>query len=279
MFRKNVACHPLKKLSSWRKISLATWRTPQDPSVYGSLDVRARQALEMIEKIRAQTGKKVTITHLVIKAVALTLAKYPELNVLIRRKKIYLRERVDIFVQVFLHEQGKPDLSGTKIEGADKKSVLEIAAELEQKASTIREGKDKELKPTKSMLKILPTGVLAGMLRVLGYLTYDLNLNLSRFGIQQDPFGAAMVTSVGMFGIRHGYAPLVPFSRTPMLFAVGVVENTPVVENGQVVAEPVLHIGGTIDHRIIDGYLGGLASKMIKEILENPWQHLAPHGM
>lgn len=274
MFRKNVACRKIKKLSSWRKISLATWKTSYDPSIYGNLEVNATEAIDLIREIRETTGVKVTLTHLVIKAIARALASYPELNALIRHNYLYQRDSVDIFVQVFHYEegkkQGKPDLSGVKISQADQKSLIEIARELQSQAGRVKSGEASEIKQTKSIFKILPTRLLAWMLRIVGYLNYDMNWDLSRFGIQKDPFGAAMVTNVGVFGLSLTYAPLVPFSRAPIIFAVGEVEEKAVVKNGEVTVLPMLHLGGTVDHRIIDGYMAGLAAKIMKESLEHP---------
>ena len=52
-------------LSSWRKISLHTWSSPGDPSVYGTLELDMSRAQRYIEQLRTESGVKVTITHLV----------------------------------------------------------------------------------------------------------------------------------------------------------------------------------------------------------------------
>ena len=61
-----------------------------------------------------------------------------------------------------------------------------------------------------------------------------------------------------------------------MILAISAIEDKVVVENGEIRVEPVFHIGGTADHRIIDGYLAGIAAKTLKTALEDPWTHLAP---
>ena len=278
MFGRNVQCKPMRRLSSWRKISLATWKTPSDPSVYGSLEIRAKNCLDMIERIRKISGVKLTLTHLVVKAFSLLYQKYPEINAIIRRGKLYQRETIDVFVQIFLKEEDCPDLSGTKIADADKKSVIEIAQELEAKAEKIRNNTDNNLQKTKLFFSILPTFLLSLLLKFIGFLTYDLNLDLSRFGIQKDPFGTAMITNVGMFGLELGHAPLVPFSRVPVVFSVTTLQEKVFMVDGKPSAEPVFHLGGTVDHRIIDGYMAGLAAKVLKTALEDPWKYLAPPG-
>ncbi|MDO8527771.1 MAG: 2-oxo acid dehydrogenase subunit E2 [Deltaproteobacteria bacterium] len=271
-FQKNIECHPLKKLSSWRRISLVTWDKPKDPSVYGVLDVDATAALQLIEKLRLGTGKKITITHLLIKALAKTLAQFPEINVVIRHNRLYVREHVDLFVQVFVEEEDKADLSGAKMRDAHLKSPVEIAGELEQQSKKIRSGNDPNLKKTKMSLNFLPPLLLKWSIHFLGYLGFDLNINPNFLGLPSDPFGAAMLTNVGMFGLKMGWAPLVPFSRTPIVFLAGEVTDQPTVKNGVIVIQPTLNIGVTIDHRIIDGYLGGKAAGHFKKLLENPEQ-------
>ena len=66
--------------STRRKLAIATWAAPREGNIYGKLTVDAGPALAFLDKVRAQTGEKVTITHLVGRAVALALAQAPTLN-------------------------------------------------------------------------------------------------------------------------------------------------------------------------------------------------------
>ncbi|MDO8494331.1 MAG: 2-oxo acid dehydrogenase subunit E2 [Deltaproteobacteria bacterium] len=270
MFQRNVECRPLKNPSTWRRISLATWEKPGDPSVYGVMEIDMTKAIPLLAELSKKTGQKITVTHLLIKAVAMTLNKYPELNVLIRRGKIYLRDHVDVFVQVFWEENGKADLSGAKVRNAHEKSLAMIAQELVDQAGKIRKGDDPNLKQSKKSLNFLPSAILSRVMKILSYIGYDLNITPRLLKLPPDPFGAVMITNVGMFGIKKGWAPLVPFSRTPLVLAIGEITKTPVAVDDKVVVKPILHIGGTIDHRIIDGYLAGKTSKYLQDLLENP---------
>ncbi|OGQ05685.1 MAG: hypothetical protein A2W61_00650 [Deltaproteobacteria bacterium RIFCSPLOWO2_01_44_7] len=274
MFRKNVECRPLKNISTWRKISLATWEKPGDPSSYGEMEIDMTKALALLEKLKTESNEKLTITHFIVKGVAKMLAEFPDTNVIIRRNKIYLRDNVDVFVQVFWQEKGRPDLSGAKIRDAHKKTLDQIADELNQQTQKIRAGDDPNLKQSKMSLKFLPPFLLKWVMKCLAYIGYDLNLSPFFLKLPPDPFGGAMITNVGMFGIKTAWAPLVPFSRTPIVFVVGVITDQAVVENGQVVVKPIVHITATVDHRIVDGYLAGKAGGYLKNLLENPEQLL-----
>ncbi len=225
-------------------------------------------ALAYVERVRRETGVRVTVTHLVAKALAVTLRQHPQLNGIVARGRILLRDTVDIFLQVATG--GGDDLSGFKVARADEKSVVEIARETETRAERIRHRRDRQVERTKSMLDRIPLPLLGPMLRTIAYLIYDLDLNLTRFGIVKDEFGSAMITNVGSFGLTQAHAPLVPFSRTPVVFLLGEVQERPVAEAGRVVVRPMMTIGVTFDHRFMDGFLGGKMARLFRAYLEDP---------
>lgn len=259
----------LRRLSSWRSISLHTWSAPRDPTVYGSLELDATAALEYVRAQSERTGVKVTLTHLVGKAIANAIAARPEVNAVVRRgRTIYERDSVDVFFQVAF--DGGEDLSGAKIDGAADKSVVEIARELGERAAQIRAHRDQRLTQKRALIARLPTSLRGLALRGAEYLSYDLGLDLSRLGIPYDAFGSAMVTNVGMFGLPQGFAPLVPFSRAPIVLTVGAVEQRPRVVGDAVQVRPVLPIGATLDHRLLDGFQAGQIARRFRQILEDP---------
>ena len=106
------------------------------------------------------------------------------------------------------------------------------------------------------------------VMRFITWFTYKMNWKLP--GTPRDPFGSAMVTAVGMFGIKLAYAPLVTFSQVPIILLVGQVEDRPVCRDGQVVIRPMCSITATLDHRIIDGFQAGRLAGDMKCMLEQP---------
>jgi pyruvate dehydrogenase E2 component (dihydrolipoamide acetyltransferase) len=126
-----------------------------------------------------------------------------------------------------------------------------------------------------SKFRLVPAPLVGAALRVSTALTYDLGLDLSRFGIPFDGFGSVMVTNVGGFGLTSGFPPIVPFARCPLLILVGEVQQRPWVHEGEVVPRPVLPLGVTFDHRLLDGYQAGVLAKRFREVLEHPRAALA----
>jgi pyruvate dehydrogenase E2 component (dihydrolipoamide acetyltransferase) len=256
------------RMSTRRKLAIATWRSPQDPNIYGKLTLDAGPALAYLERVRRETGEKVSITHLVGRAVALALAKTPTLNGRIVFGKYKPHDVVDIAFLVAL-EEGK-DLAKAKIEGADGKSVATIAKELRERAEKLRKREDADFEKSKGLLRLLPTWLLRPLVYWTGWLTGALGVSFPSLGLERFPFGSCIVTSVGMFGLDEGFVPPTPFARVPVYVLVGAVRDRPAVVDGQVVVQAQLTITATIDHRFIDGYQGGLLARVMREVFEDP---------
>jgi len=269
--KRNIKGSWIRDVSTWRKISLNTWSKPDNPSVLGLIEIDVSDLLAFLERRSEEAGVKCTMTHAVTRAVAMTLRRYPDVNVYVRGHRIWQRDDVDIFLQVAMpldDEQGKADLSGAVIRRADTKRVEAIAQELRDRAKAVREQRDGEMAKTRGTLHSLPNFLTRWSLKVLGHLQYDANLRVP--GTPRDPFGSAMVTSVGMFGISHAFAPLVTFSRCPIVVLTGAVEDRPVARDGEVVIRPICNLATTFDHRIFDGFQGGQLAKMVRTCLEKP---------
>jgi pyruvate/2-oxoglutarate dehydrogenase complex dihydrolipoamide acyltransferase (E2) component len=262
---------PLEPLSGWRRLAVHSWKTPHDPTVHAILEIPMTSALAYLKGVRTQHGVHVTVTHLVAKALALAMRRYPQLNGIVARGRIMLRDTVDMFVQVAT--EGGTDLAGVKIARVDERSVVEIARECEERVRRLRERRDQQVQRTKHVLDQIPLPILGPLMRAISYMIYDLDLDLTRFGIVKDEFGSAMISNVGSFGISTALAPLVPFSRTPVVLLLGEVEDRVVAEEGQPVVRPMMTIGVTFDHRFMDGYQGGKMLQIFRGYLEDPAGH------
>lgn len=257
-----------RRLKGWRRISGATWGHPNDPQVYGDLDVDAGAMLRFIEHVREATGVRLTVTHVVGKALAHALGEHPDLNGRIYRGRWIPRDTVDIFFIV--SAGGGEDLSGVKVSNAATTPVVEIASEIARRADRIRAGDDSELGGTKDLLDRIPLPLLKVGLRLAAWLTADRDLDLSRFGLPRQTFGSAMVSSVGMFGIQHAYAPLSRHYRIPLLVLVGEVSDRPVAVGGAVEIRPMVTLSATIDHRYLDGFHAARLARSLQSYCADP---------
>ena len=94
---RNVKVKALKKTPPFRKVAIGTWGKPTDPQIYGTIDIDLTKAQAWRKKLPPD-GPKVTVTHMIAKAIGLAMKKYPDLNGFLRFRKIYLRPTVDMTV-------------------------------------------------------------------------------------------------------------------------------------------------------------------------------------
>lgn len=273
----NIELSPKRDLSSFRKIAIGTWRDAKDPSVYGSLSVEVDPVLDYIERFRARTGKRLTLTHLMAKAVALALAEMPDANAILRFGRIWLRKDVDVFFQVVMKDPdtGQIDLSGLTIRNADQKSLPDIVDEFRKVAERVRAGKDKDKESTRQTFKRLPGFVTGWLLDTISLLLYTLNLDLSWAGLPRDPFGSVMVTNIGSLGLEEAYVPLVPYSKVPLLVAMGAVKKVPLVDEDtdQIRVARVMRLFATFDHRLLDGAHAAKMAASLQRTFADPEAH------
>jgi len=267
---------PLTGLSSWRRLAPHVWGRPEDPTVYGVMELVVDHTLPYLDALGRDAGVKIRLSHLVTKGLAVAIREQPESNAIVSQRRLKGRRDVDVFVQVAV--DGGRDLSGTKIARADEKSLVEITRELAERVARVRRRADPGVERTKSMVERLPNRLLGWTVRTMEYLLYDLQIDLSRFGIMPDQFGSAMVSNIGTFegfGMSFALAPLVPISRCPIVVLVGEVQRKPVVEDERVVVRSVVTLGCTFDHRVLDGAQGIAIAARLKQIVENPARELA----
>lgn len=257
------------KTRGWRRVASAIWRAPADPQIYGALELDVSEALAFAERART-LGHHVTPTQLVGRALALALREVPELNVLIRRGKTYPRDGVDVFFITAVG--GGHDLSGVKIVRADEVPAVSLGARLSREAAALRSGRDKDFQRTKTSTDSLPFVLLRPLLRFMAWFTGERGKTVPGLGLKPYPFGSAMITSVGMFGLPVGFAPLVWMYKVPLMICVGELERRPRAVGDRVEIRPILPVTASVDHRYVDGSELAHLVRAFKAWFADPWR-------
>lgn len=76
------------------------------------------------------------------------------------------------------------------------------------------------------------------------------------------------ISNLGMFGVSS-FGPIINQPNSAILGVSATIEK-PVVINGEIKVRPIMSLGLTIDHRVVDGLAGAKFMKDLKELLENP---------
>lgn len=259
----------MSKMSTRRKLAIATWKRGREGNIYGKLNLNGTELDAYLKYKSEKTSEKITLTHVVGKAVALALKDSPGLNGVVRFGKYVPHSTVDLSFLVTL--EGGKNLAKAKIERADEQTVEGIAKQLKTSAEKLRSGKDENFKKSMGPIKILPTFLVRWLVNFIGFLTSVLGMGFKNFGIEPYPFGSCIITSVGMMGLDEAYVPPTPFAYVPTYVLIGAFRDEAVVINGEIVAQKRLTLTATIDHRYIDGAQGAILAKRVREVLEDPW--------
>jgi pyruvate dehydrogenase E2 component (dihydrolipoamide acetyltransferase) len=85
--------------------------------------------------------------------------------------------------------------------------------------------------------------------------------------------GTFTVSNLGVFGLDGSFSIINP--PQAMIFTTGAIKSVPVVRDGALAVGTRMKVTLSCDHRAVDGAVGALFLKELKEILEAPRTHMA----
>ena len=257
------------RLTGWRKIANALWDAPNDPQIYGSLDVDATAMLAFIALARSH-GEHVTATHLVGRADRAGARRGARAQRAARRRsRDHAREHRRV-----LHHRGRrrsATSSGVKVDDADAKSAAEVARELGRRSRTMKAGKDPDFARTKRTMETLPRAILRPVLRLSAWIAGDRAKGIDALGARADALrqrdGDERRDVRPADGLRAARVD-VSTCRCSCWSARSATGPSP--STGRVEVRPIVPITVTIDHRYVDGAQLGRALKAFREYLASP---------
>jgi pyruvate/2-oxoglutarate dehydrogenase complex dihydrolipoamide acyltransferase (E2) component len=264
----NIDLGEKQALTSYRKIAIASWRHPRDPSTYAMLDLPVEPALAFLAECPSDTP--LTLTHFVAKIVAHCLNKYSELNHVLRMGNLYKRNATDIFITTLLKSGKGKDLSGFIVRNVDRRSIADVADIFKARVEALRRNTDRENLKVQQIVNPVPSFILRPLLLLQEWLQFTLNISVPFLGMPKDRFGSAMITNIGALGIENAFIPLSPYSRCPLIIGIGKPRQIPVVQDGKVVPANSVVITFTFDHRYADGAHGSHLMRRFKKVFGKP---------
>ncbi|EGR28740.1 hypothetical protein IMG5_169370 [Ichthyophthirius multifiliis] len=160
------------------------------------------------------------------------------------------------------------DLSALSLRNVDKKGVLAIQNEVNEKSKDIKNNKGGKIHQKQTrIVSFLPPLLISLAADILKFILYYLNIDFPLFSFQKNHFGGAHVTSVGSIGIDDAFVPYVNSTNVPMLIALGRVKEKPIVKNGKIEIAPIITCNFTIDHRFMDGSQAKSGQNAFKDFL------------
>ena len=260
----------------YRKIAIASWRHPRDPSTYSWLDLPVEEAEAFLKAYPSKT--RPALTYFVAKIVANCLEEHPDLNHLLRARNLYRRSQTDVFITTLLSTATGKDLSGFVLRDVPGQSLSEVARLSEAAVGRLRRGEDLETQRINAITARLPVWLLRLTMAFEDFAHFTLNLSLKKLGIPDDRFGSVIISNFGVLGIDNALVPLSPYCRCPLIVGVGRPRPMPVVRGKEIVVAECVTISFTFDHRYADGVHGGLMMRRFQKIFLKPSRYAAIFG-
>ena len=247
-------------------MTIATWKPPREGVIHGVITLDATEVLDYIERARETTGQKVTITSFVGAAAGRALALEPTLNGYIAFGKYYAYD--DVSLSFLVEIDGGKQLAQVLVKDIDSKTPAEVAKALQEGAGHVRSGQDENFKKSATIASKSPTWALRRIFSLAGFMTTAMG---KPFGGQPPyPFGAAIITSVGMLGVDEAFVPPTPFARVPMYVAIGAVRDMVFAIDGKPEVRKGITIVATLDHRFVDGFQAATVARAFKRFFHEP---------
>ena len=191
-------------------------------------------AMERLEEFR-RGGVPATYTHLLVHAAARALAANPSLHQIIAGNRRHRPERVDIGLSVAGETFVAPVLV---LEGADKKTIAEIAEETVRRAVETRQADQRMLKMLRNWGWVVPFGFLRrAVLRALFTNPTFRRKGAGTFQVSTVPVDWALSSTFSASGVLVG----------------GLVRSRVIVIDGNPAVRPTMILTLCADHGVWDG--------------------------
>ncbi len=205
---------PLAGASPFRRIAASMWSRPSDPTIYGFLDVDVTTTLEHIQALRRETGKHITMTHVVARAVAAAFEEHPELNAKVRFwGRLEQRSTVDLTISVSTQD-GK-DLSAARIDDAGTMSLLEIVEEVGSNVAQTRAGEDETYERSRNTLATLPWWMVRPVLWLTDIVSNEFQLHFPTLGCPGIPLAPRSSPMWACLASTRPLRPSCPWGDAP----------------------------------------------------------------
>ena len=245
------------KVDPGRKILFDVIDAARRPDGFATMLVDLLPAKEFKETFRKRHGVQLTYLHLLIKACALIMKKYPWTNYMIERYRIIHPSSIDIGISVAGEEVVTPVVI---IREADKKSLKEIVEEFRKKTAEAIRDEKRNMEKLIKIGRFLPINFLRR--RLIRYLAESYKLRRQLVGTVQ----------LSMMNTKETDLFIPTTMGTAVLMGVGGVANRPVAVGDKVEVRPSVYVTLLIDHRVWHPLHAAELSKEFRWILEHPME-------
>ena len=263
---KLVAVHPYRKMMGY----IMPGRN--ESVCYYDDYVRAEPLLEYLKEAGPAMGAN--MTHCLVAAIGIALEKNPKLNTFVSGRRFYRRnERTVTFSMKRKKLDKEAKLSAVKLSLEDGQGFSALCAQINAEVNKERSGEKTYADKEFDIFTPMPRAILEWMVRLVFKLDY-YNLLPKSFIENDGMFSSCFIANLGSINMKPAYHHLFEWGNCPLFMMVGKVEERALVEDGEVKVAKVIPMRWSFDERIDDGLTASFGMNMVREVLENPREHL-----
>jgi hypothetical protein len=240
-----------------------------DPIMVWGTEVNA-DALQAFLREHNRDGRiLMTASHALIRAAALALEQFPQMNVRLVGRRLYAFRDINIRIAFFHRKNSEMDL--LLIQGANSKSLEQIGLEIWQRLLQAGRGegtRDRDL----ARIRRLPGFWFRQVARIYGFI--DRHVPLPTLGrLDATRASCATVNDLSFPGappMRVYKATRFPDRADSLNLTLGPMENKVVSRADQFISINVMPLFLRADHRVVDAQQAGRFLAAVRELLSNP---------
>ena len=240
-----------------------------DPSLVMGTDIDA-DALQSFLRERNRNGRVlITTAHALVRATAMALVQFPEMNVRVLGRRIYAFRDINVRIAFFHRQYGETDL--LLVRGADGKGLDQIGGEIWQRllqAGRGEGGRDRDL----ARMRRVPGFWLRPILYL--YALLDRHFRLPSLGrLDELRGGCATVNDLSFSGAppMRSYKPSrFPDESDSLNLTLGPIEDRVVARSDGFVSARFMPLFVRADHRLVDAYQLGRFLAAVRNLLNHP---------
>ena len=210
-------------------------------------------ALLAFLKERKASGRRITFATLIIKLIAATLEKEPNMGWMFRRWRLVKPSTIDIGCSV---DTGSTVAPVVVVRDAARKSLDEINEDLARLAAEAKAGEAKEQEQINRLARWVPGFLLRFVVGLL--------LGLQKF--RRQLVGNFQVTIIERFNVDMAIIGTTCVST----MVVGLVKERALVEDGRVVVRPAAHFSLHFEHGICGAHATVAFLNEFERLIRNP---------
>lgn len=259
---RRVAVHPYREMMTF------LMRRRNEAAVYFEQQLDLSKSLPWLES----RGTK--LFPLMLHALARTLHERERLNRFTLGRRTFQRNAVLISFAAKKAMSDDAPLATVKRAFPRDETFATLTADLEGGITAARDDRPSAIDKELSVLLKLPGFLLLALMSLLKRL-YAWGL-APRSLVDTDPmYTSAFVANLGSIKIDAAYHHLYEHGTCPLFVTIGQVTHVPAVENGAIVARPVVTVRYSFDERVEDGLYCARALKLFAERVEDPASWIA----